>query len=56
VLLLGASGGLGLALIQLARARAGCVVAVARDPAKRQRIAEFGRDRLCVAVVGRVGC
>jgi NADPH2:quinone reductase len=46
VLVLGASGGLGLALVQLARARAGRVVAVARDPVKRERIAPFGPDAL----------
>lgn len=34
---LGASGGLGLALVQLARARAGRVPVVARDAAKRER-------------------
>jgi NADPH2:quinone reductase len=44
VLVLGASGGLGLALVQLARARAGRVVAVARDAAKRARIAAVGPD------------
>ncbi|HEX4011620.1 MAG TPA: zinc-binding dehydrogenase [Solirubrobacteraceae bacterium] len=44
VLVLGASGGLGLALVQLARARARRVVAVARDAAKRERIAAFGPD------------
>lgn len=46
VLVLGASGGLGLALVQLARARARRVVAVARDRAKRERIAAFGPDAL----------
>jgi NADPH2:quinone reductase len=46
VLVLGASGGLGLALVQLLRARAGPVVAVARDPTKRERIAAFGPDAL----------
>jgi NADPH2:quinone reductase len=44
VLVLGASGGLGLALVQLARPRARRVVAVARDAAKRERIAAFGPD------------
>jgi NADPH2:quinone reductase len=44
VLVLGASGGLGLALVQLARGRAERVVAVARDAAKRERIAAFGPD------------
>jgi NADPH2:quinone reductase len=46
VLVLGASGGLGLALVQLARVRAGRVVAVARDAAKRERIAAFRPDAL----------
>lgn len=46
VLVLGASGGLGLALVQLARARAGRVVVVARDATKRQRIAALGPDEL----------
>lgn len=46
VLVLGASGGLGLALVQLARARAARVVVVARDRAKRERIAVFGPDVL----------
>jgi NADPH2:quinone reductase len=44
VLVLGASGGLGLTLVQLARARAGRVVAVARDAAKRERIMTLGPD------------
>lgn len=44
VLVLGASGGLGLALVQLACARAERVVAVARDAAKRERIAALGPD------------
>lgn len=42
VLVLGASGGLGIALLQRARARR--VVAVARDQAKRERIAALGPD------------
>jgi NADPH2:quinone reductase len=41
VLVLGASGGLGLALVQLARAHARSVVAVARGAAKCARIAEL---------------
>jgi NADPH2:quinone reductase len=44
VLVLGASGGLGIALLQLARARARRVIAVARDQAKRERIAALGPD------------
>ena len=44
VLVLGASGGLGLMLVQLARARAARVIAVARDAKKRERIATFGPD------------
>jgi NADPH:quinone reductase len=44
VLLLGASGGLGIALLQLARARARRIVAVARDHTKRARIAALGAD------------
>lgn len=46
VLLLGASGGLGLALVQLARARGGRIVAVARGATKRERIAALGPDAL----------
>jgi NADPH2:quinone reductase len=41
VLVLGASGGLGLALVQLARAHARSVVAVARGAVKCARIAEL---------------
>jgi NADPH:quinone reductase len=44
VLVLGASGGLGLLLVQLARAHARRVVAVARGAAKCARIAELGPD------------
>jgi NADPH:quinone reductase len=44
VLVLGASGGLGLLSVQLARGRAKHVVAVARDPAKIARIRELGPD------------
>jgi NADPH2:quinone reductase len=44
VLVLGASGGLGLLSVQLARRRADRVVAVARDPAKIARIRELGPD------------
>jgi len=44
VLVLGASGGLGLLLVQLARSHARRVVAVARGAAKCARIAELGAD------------
>jgi NADPH:quinone reductase len=46
VLVLGASGGLGLALVQLARARARRVVAVARGEAKQKRIATLEPDAI----------
>ena len=45
VLVVGASGGLGILLLQLARARgAERVVATGRDPAKLARIRELGAD------------
>src|SRR6185437_11675295 len=44
VLVLGASGGLGLLLVQLSRAHARRVVAVARGAAKCARIVELGPD------------
>jgi NADPH2:quinone reductase len=44
VLVVGASGGLGIVSIQLARARAARVVAVARDERKLARIRELGTD------------
>jgi NADPH2:quinone reductase len=44
VLVLGASGGLGLILVQLARASAVRVVAVARDQAKLERIRAMAPD------------
>ena len=44
VLVVGASGGLGLVSVQLARALAGRVVAVARDDRKLARIRDLGAD------------
>ncbi|MGQ0576899.1 MAG: zinc-binding dehydrogenase [Pseudonocardia sp.] len=44
VLVVGASGGLGIASVQLARARGARVVAVARDPRKLARVRELGAD------------
>ena len=44
VLVVGASGGLGIVSVQLARVRAARVVAVARDPAKLDRVRELGAD------------
>jgi NADPH2:quinone reductase len=44
VLVLGASGGLGIVSLQLARARGARVVAVARDPRKIARLGELGAD------------
>ena len=44
VLVLGASGGLGLLCVQLARSRARRVVAVARDARKLERIRALGPD------------
>jgi NADPH:quinone reductase len=44
VLVLGASGGLGLLCVQLARSRARRVVAVARDPRKLERIRALEPD------------
>lgn len=44
VLVVGASGGLGIVSVQLARARAARVVAVARDEHKLVRIRELGAD------------
>jgi NADPH:quinone reductase len=44
VLIVGASGGLGIVCVQLARARGARVVAVARDERKLARIREFGAD------------
>jgi NADPH2:quinone reductase len=46
VLVVGASGGLGIALIQLARARGARVVATARDERKLARIREVGPNAL----------
>jgi NADPH2:quinone reductase len=46
VLVVGASGGLGIASIQLARARGAHVVATARDERKLARIREVGPDGL----------
>jgi NADPH2:quinone reductase len=42
VAVVGASGGLGVACVQLALARAGATVALARDPAKLDRIRRLG--------------
>jgi NADPH2:quinone reductase len=44
VLVVGASGGLGIVSVQLARARGARVVAVARDARKLARIREIGAD------------
>lgn len=44
VLVVGASGGLGIVSVQLARARGARVVAVARDERKLARIRELGAD------------
>ena len=44
VLVVGASGGLGLVLIQLAKARGARVVALARDERKLARVRTFGAD------------
>jgi NADPH2:quinone reductase len=44
VLILGASGGLGILSVQLAKARGAHVVAVARDARKLPRVAELGAD------------
>jgi NADPH:quinone reductase len=44
VLVVGASGGLGLLTVRLARERAARVVAVARDPAKVARVRALGPD------------
>jgi NADPH2:quinone reductase len=44
VLVVGASGGLGILSVQLARARAARVVAVARDARKLARIRQLGAD------------
>lgn len=44
VLVVGASGGLGIVLVQLAKARGARVVATGRDPAKLARIRELGAD------------
>lgn len=44
VLVVGASGGLGIVSVQLARARGALVVAVARDERKLARIRELGAD------------
>jgi NADPH2:quinone reductase len=44
VLVVGASGGLGIVLVQLARARGARVVALARDERKLARVRELGAD------------
>lgn len=44
VLVVGASGGLGIASVQLARARAARVVAVAREEGKLARVRQLGAD------------
>jgi NADPH2:quinone reductase len=44
VLVVGASGGLGILSVQLSRARAAVVVAVARDERKLARVRELGAD------------
>jgi NADPH2:quinone reductase len=52
VLVLGASGGLGLLCVQLARSRARRVVAVARDTRKLERIRALGPDAVIDSEAG----
>jgi NADPH:quinone reductase len=52
VLVLGASGGLGLLCVQLARSRARRVVAVARDARKLERIRALGPDAVVDSETG----
>src|SRR4051794_33143823 len=56
VLVVGASGGLGVVSVQLARARAKRVVATARGAAKLEQVRRLGADAVVDSAAARLAC